>query len=313
MKRNDIRAKLGNIEQLAGIREVRDAVANLRLIEAWNGRLRFAVLADQGFDIGPLSLDGKNRVFLAKGGLAHRTEGDILGGLFFTCGPDNAGPAEGKLPMHGSFRTTPATSISTRAEWVRDAYRLTICGEVRYASLFGGNIVLRRTIETEYDSTELTVTDTVVNEGFTPRPLMLLYHINAGYPLLDEGVEIRLPECVSCLREAKQQPVPDSTWNRMPAPASSAPEKVFYHEGICGQAQLQVYNPVNGMGMAVSYDAAQLPVLTQWISPMAGDYALGLEPGNCHVESLSGESQWNGVEVLESGASKQVNIRFTFC
>ena len=311
MKKNDICAKLGNIEQLAGIREVRHSATNMRLIEVWNGRLQFTVLADQGFDIGPLSLDGKNRVFLAKGGLAHRTEGDILGGLFFTCGPDNVGPAEGKLPMHGSFRTTPATHISTCAQWVGEAYRLTVCGEVRHASLFGGNVVLRRTIETEYGSTELTVTDTITNEGFTPWPLMLLYHINAGYPLLDEGVEIRLPERKSYLRETRQL-VADSEWNRMPAPAAGAAERVYYHEGIRGHAQLQVWNETAGEGMTVSYDAAQLPVLTQWISPMAGDYALGLEPGTCHVERLSGEAKWNGPEVLQAGESKQIDLKIAF-
>ncbi len=313
MERNAICGKLGHIEQLAGIREVRDSVTGTRLIEVWNGALQFTVLADRGFDIGPLFLNGKNRVFLAKGGLGHRTESDIMGGLFFTCGPDNVGPAEGDLPMHGSFRATPASHIETRAAWVDGKYRLRVCGEVRYGSLFGGSIVLRRVIETEYGSSELTVSDTITNEGFTPWPLMLLYHINAGFPFLDEGVEIHLPKCVSYLREAKRQPVADDAWNRMPAPAPGAPERVYYHEGISGMARLRIKNPANGAETTVSYDAEQLPVLTQWISPMAGDYALGLEPGNCHVEGLSGEAQWNGAEILESGMSKRTNLHFTFC
>lgn len=311
MEQKEICARLGNIEQLAGFREVRSSVTNLRMIEVWNGRLQFTVLADQGFDIGPLSLDGKNRVFLAKGGLAHRTEGDILGGLFFTCGPDNVGPAEGNLPMHGSFRTTPAVHVSTCGEWAGDSYRLTIRGEVRYASLFGGNIVLRRTIETAYNSPELKVMDTITNEGFTPWPLMLLYHINAGYPLLDEGTEIHLPERTSYLRETRL-PVEDAAWNRMPAPAAGEPEQVYYHEGVRGHAQLVVHNPATGSGMTICYDAEQLPVLTQWISPMAGDYALGLEPGNCHVESLSGEKARGTVEFLQPGQSKRVDLKIAF-
>lgn len=311
MDRKTLCERLGNIEQLAGIRETRDSVTNQRLLEVWNGRLRFTVLADRGFDVGSLSLDGRNQVFQAKGGLAHKPAGDIFGGLFFTCGPDNVGPAEGKLPMHGSFRTTPATKVSAETFWQEDAYRLRLRGQVRHAALFGGNILLERTIETSYDSAALTVTDTITNEGFTPWPLMLLYHINAGYPLLDEGAEISLPPCETYLREGLV-PVEDSAWNRMPAPAPGAPEKVYYHEGVQGEACLQVKNPVDGHSMTIRYHADALPVLTQWISPMAGDYALGLEPGTCHVESLSGEERRGTLQYLQPGRSKQVTITFEF-
>ena len=302
---------LGNIEQLAGIREVYDHTSNMRLIEVWNGRLQFTVLADQGFDVGPLFLDGRNQVFQAKGGLAHRTEADIFGGLFFTCGPDNVGPAEEKLPMHGSFRTTRASHISAQAGWEDGKYRLKISGELRHASLFGGNIVLRRTIRTDYGSTGLYVTDTIQNEGFTPWPLMLLYHINAGYPLLDEGTEVHLPSCKTYAREAGR-PTVDSEWDTMPAPKISEPERVYYHEGIQGKAQLQIQNTAAGHGMTISYDAEQLPVLTQWISPMAGDYALGLEPGTCHVEGLSSEKERGTLEVLQPGERKQIEVSFSF-
>ena len=311
MDRKTLCAKLGNIEQLSGIREMRDNVTGQRLMEVWNGRLRFTVLADRGFDVGPLSLDGRNQVFLAKGGLAHKPAGDILGGLFFTCGPDNVGPAEEKLPMHGSFRTTPATKVSAETFWQEDAYRLRLQGQVRHAALFGGNVLLCRTIETDYNSTTLTVTDTITNEGFTPWPLMLLYHINAGYPLLDEGAEISLPPCETYLREGLV-PVEDSAWNRMPAPAPGAPEKVYYHEGVRGKACLQVKNPADGHSMTIRYDAEELPMLTQWISPMAGDYALGLEPGTCHVESLSGELARGTLQYLQPGQSKRVTITFEF-
>ena len=64
--------------------------------------------------------------------------------------------------------------------------------------------------------------------------------------------------------------------------------------------------------MTIRYHADTLPVLTQWISPMAGDYALGLEPGTCHVESLSGEERRGTLQYLQPGQSKQVNITFEF-
>ncbi|WP_455583028.1 aldose 1-epimerase family protein [Dysosmobacter sp.] len=311
MKKEALCEKLGNIEQLAGIREVRDTVTNMRLIDVWNGRLRFTVLVDRGFDIGPLSLDGRNQVFQARGGLAHRTRNDILGGLFFTCGPDNAGPAEDGLRMHGSFRTTPAVHVSTQAHWVQDRYHLALCAEVRHASLFGGSIVLRRTIETDYDCPALSVKDCIINEGYAPWPLMLLYHINVGYPLLQPGTQLTLPPCKTRLRENQQAAEP-CQWNRMPSPRAGALEQVYYHEGIAGPARLLVQNTESRHGLTICYDADALPVLTQWVSPAAGDYALGLEPGTCHVEGLSGERRLGSLEMLDAGACKQVQLSFSF-
>ncbi len=311
MDEANICSYLGNIEQLAGIREVYDCTAGMRLIEVWNSRLHFKILADRGFDIGPLSMDGKNRVFLSKGGLAHRAESDILGGLFFTCGPDNVGPAEASLPMHGSFRTTRASHISTQAQWEDGKYCLTISGELRHACLFGGNIVLHRTIRTDYGSATISVTDTIRNDGFMPYPLMLLYHINAGYPMLDENAKVSLPACKTYLREGLK-PAVDSEWNSMPIPGVNQPERVYYHEGIRGRAQIQILNTATHCGMTISYHADQLPILTQWISSMAGDYALGLEPGNCHVEGLSGEKARGTLNVLQPGECKHVELQFSF-
>lgn len=304
-QRGTLMRMTGSMEQLAFVRQMREETTGMRIIEVENGRLRFTVLPDRGLDIASLRLDGTNVTFLAKAGLSHRTQEDILGGLFFTCGPDNVGPAEPArgLPMHGSFRTATACHLGVDACWENDRYVLRIRGELRYASLFGSNIVLRRVIETAYGETVLTIRDELTNEGFAPHPLMLLYHINAGYPLLDAGTQVDIPPSTVYERDTGDV-APDIAWNTMPAPTDHAPEKVFYHEGMTGKIEMRVRHPSGSPVLTVRYHADELPVLTQWISPASGAYAMGMEPGICHVQGLSEELARGTVQMLEAGERK---------
>jgi hypothetical protein len=41
--------------------------------------------------------------------------------------------------------------------------------------------------EADLGGTEIRLADTVVNAGFDRTPHMFLYHVNVGWPLLDEG------------------------------------------------------------------------------------------------------------------------------
>ena len=64
---------------------------------------------------------------------------------------------------------------------------------MREGELFGENLVLRRSIETVYGFKTVAIIDEIENQGFRDEPLMLLYHINIGYPLLDAGTELLAP------------------------------------------------------------------------------------------------------------------------
>ena len=316
------RRHVGSMQQLAYVRQMccmEGRASGMRMVEVENGRLHFEVMADKCLDIASLRLDGRNLTFLSKNGLQGRASYDtsgaeaqrsIMGGLFFTCGPDNVGPPHrfdgADMPMHGRFRTTPAEHLCSDACWCGDEYRLRVSGEMRVGMLFGENIVLRRTIETAWNSPRITIRDEIVNEGFADVPLMLLYHINAGYPLLGEGAEIVIPSgCVLPRDEAARQGL--DAWSRMEAPEPLAPEQVFYHEQLPERMRAGVRAP-DGHALWVSYDTRELPVLTQWKSRAAGDYVVGLEPGNCHVEGIAAEQRRGTLQTLAPGEKKQVTL-----
>jgi hypothetical protein len=61
------------------------------------------------------------------------------------------------------------------------------------ARLFGENLVLGRKIICKYGENKITINDTVENLGFRKEALMLLFHFNMGYPLLDEDAILVTP------------------------------------------------------------------------------------------------------------------------
>ena len=293
--------RVGSMEQLAYIRPVKyleGRAGGLRAFDVQNGPLEFQVLADKAMDVGQMRFKGVNFTFLSKPGLQGRNPYDtrgqeaqrsIMGGLFFTAGLENiCAPCvvDGKeYPMHGRIRTTPAVHLSSRAGWEGEDYVLRLSGESREAELFGENMLLRRTIETRYGSPSITITDEIENQSFRPEPLLLLYHINIGYPLLDEGTELLLPTRSVAPRD-ETSAGHETRWNVMDAPKDNEPEYVFIHEPAPapdGTVTAAVINEKLGLGLKLTYSAASLPRFMEWKSTASGDYVLGLEPANASV------------------------------
>ena len=59
--------------------------------------------------------------------------------------------------------------------------------------MFAEDLHLHRRIEADVGGGEIRITDRVVNHGFRPTPHMFFYHVNLGYPLLDEGARYLAP------------------------------------------------------------------------------------------------------------------------
>ncbi len=94
----------------------------------------------------------------------------------------------------------------------------------------------------------MRIEDTVENEGFEPQPLLLLYHMNLGWPLLDETARLIGPG------EPGKSPEPRDgearsrldTWDRFAAPTQGFRERVFYHRpkaGEDGWTEARLENP----------------------------------------------------------------------
>lgn len=325
MEQKKVRRKVGNMEQLASVRRMQyqDGLAGgLQGIEVKSGPLRYVIAIDKCLDIVEASYQGININFLSKPGLQNRQHYDsngfqaqrsIMGGLFFTCGTDNVGTPdlEIPLPMHGTLRQTPATHICSEAFWEGDKYTLRVSGEIRQAALFEENIVLKRTIETVFGEDTIKIHDEYRNDGFKKAPFMILYHWNLGHPFLDEGCEIRIPSQKAVLRgEENETKLP---WGQIEPPTDNLAEQVFFHEVLPnekGLVTVGMYNPALDMTAQIEYCKEQLPLFTQWKSMASGDYVVGLEPCNCHVNGRKWEEENQSLKYINPGEIKEVSLNF---
>lgn len=326
MREKELGRLVGSMQQVAGVRPViysEGRATGLKAFEVKNGPLHYQVLADKCLDIGDCSYKGVTVSFLSKPGLMGRnhydTHGDealrsIMGGLLFTCGFENICPPcvdEGKeYPMHGRMRTTPAEHLSADAFWQDDQYRIRISGEMREAELFGENMLLRRSIESVYGEKTITVRDEIKNCAYRPEPLMLLYHFNIGYPLLQEGAQLLLPTRKITPRDELSSL---ERWDIMDAPKDNALEQVYTHQlasDANGNTFAALVNDTLQLGIMLEFNQKYLPKFMVWKSIASGDYVLGLEPANASVLGRLHQKK-EGLHMLAPFASETIEIRIT--
>ncbi|NUR89992.1 MAG: aldose 1-epimerase family protein [Nonomuraea sp.] len=303
--------RLGDPRQHARIeRFVEEETGERRIRVATGGGLEFDVHPDRCLDLGMISANGVQLAWLGPrdtggGGDWRRT---FRGGLMATCGLDTFGSPsadEGEeYGLHGAIGTHAATEVSTSS-----GDELVITGSVRQARLFAENLVLHRRITTRVGSNRVEVHDTVVNDGFEAAPQMLLYHLNLGWPVLDQDAVLDLPSDRVTPRDADAERGLDS-WGSFGPPYRGFREQVFRHD-LPPDTTVTARLSSGRASLAVEVDTATLPWMFQWKMLGQGAYVLGLEPANCPVIEGRASARKAGVlPVLEPGERRDYHLAF---
>jgi len=275
--------RISNIAQVASLRRYHlagGAQDRLEVIDCDNGKLRFLLNVSKACDIMQLYHKGQNVSFISKNGFTKR-EAPFLnrfeGGMLYTCGLDNTGDREG-YEMHGRFHNTPAEIL--RAECNEDG--ITVEAAIRDTSLFGQSLVMRRRITSALGSDHLIIEDTLCNEGFRDEEYCLLYHINVGYPMLDEGARILADPAEYFARNDFSRENAETRYE-ISASVPNQPECCYYLS--LREPQIALVNERLGKVFRLSYTKDTLPYFLEWKSMASGDYALGLEPSTTMLDS----------------------------
>ncbi|MGV9769095.1 aldose 1-epimerase family protein [Microbacterium sp. NPDC003461] len=291
----------------------------LRMITG--GGLEIDVHPDRALDLGHATVRGVPVAWISPTGIGSphlaehggtewlRTFG---GGLLATCGLDTFGPPSTddgvEYPMHGRVGTTPASVSEIR---VADG-ELRIAGEVRQAKVFQENLVLRRTLTAPLGGTEITITDTVTNEGLSPAGHLVLYHANFGWPLLDERAALEIPSRRVTPRDAAAA-AGVARWAEIEPPQPGFAEQVFLHDFSAGEGRAVIDNPAVDVRCELLFDAKTLPALHQWKMSGVGHYVMGLEPANVgHIQGRARARADRVLPVLEVGESVTYSLTFRF-
>jgi hypothetical protein len=297
--------RVGSLDQIARVDsfvETDGPGRGARLLRVINGGgLEFDVHPDRGLDIGAASFDGLSLAWLSSTGItapaAYEPEGrgwlrTFGGGLVTTCGLDSFGPPaddeDGVVGMHGRVGHLPAklTTVDASPERIR------IAGTVRQASVFAENLALRREISTGVGSGTLTISDTVTNEGASSSPLMVLYHVNLGWPLLDAGTTLEIPAASVAPRDPDAEAGMGHQYE-IGAPVEGFREQLFIH--TAGPERFaRVTNKARGLELTLHYSESLL-ALFEWKMTATKHYVLGLEPANTPEIRGRAAARANGV------------------
>ena len=324
---NDLRRRVGNMDQIAGVRLVQLDDGNERPTRAavltTGAGLEVTVLLDRCLDIAAASYQGQALGWRSTTGDVapqyYEAEGirwlrSYFGGLVTTCGLNNVGAPEAGSELsgnglHGRIGNTPARNVKVTQEWQGDDYVIAVEGTMRQTALFHENLTLTRRVHTKLGEKRFWIEDRITNEGFKATPYMLLYHCNIGWPVVDEGSEMLSPSRHVAPRDDIARDGKED-WNRFHGPTHDYAEKVYFHDMVAdddGFVTAAIVNDGfsrgNGLGAYVRYTQASLPRFTEWKMLGEQDYVVGLEPCNCGVEGKHIDEELGLLKELDPGAT----------
>lgn len=334
--RADLLRRVGRLDQVAGVRLVTlgdAAERGVRVLEFRTGTgFAFDVLVDRAFDIGRCEYAGRSLAWHSGVGFAGpwfyewRDLGFLRnwgGGLLTTCGLDHAlfmaedtaeqyhyppKPTE-TFGLHGRVSNRPARLAGYGERWEGDEAVLWAEGETLQASVFGERLMLRRRIEARIGESSFTIHDEVENVGWDPTPHMLLYHVNVGFPVVDEYSELLVP---ARSVEARGDHALDG-YTTLEKPKPAFVEEAYEHDvatEASGTVPVGVVNRALGLGLYEIYRRDQLPFHFMWRMLGEGTYVVGIEPcTNRTAGRLDARERGELIE-LEPGDLRSYELEF---
>ena len=337
-----LRRRVGHMSQLGGVRLLTSdngPSRGVRLLEFRTGTgLSFEIGVDRGFDIGRADYRGAALGWLPPtllpGPWYFEDQANFgwlragLGGFNNTCGlihignPETADVAHYNFParvvdrygVHDRAALIPAEIVSLDERWEGERYVMQAVGRVTQAQTYGENLVLTRTYRAVLGESAFTMEDIVENRGYLPTEHMLLYHINAGYPFVDEGAELIAPSLgTPRLLFGDADPADRASWSRFIAPQKNWVQQTFEHRmrpDAKGEVEVAIFNPrlFGGTGLSVAYDAATLPNYIEWRMMGEGQYAVGIEPCS-NGFGRAAVKEAGALIVLQPGESRRYRLR----
>lgn len=319
---------LGSIQQLAGIKSYTYNSGKENGIKAFmvnNGSgMEFEVLADRGMDIGLTRFKGMPISFFSKNGMVspylhEDTEQgffrSFIPGMLTTCGITSMGTAcidEGiPLGVHGRQSNTPAEDVSIYQEWENNCFVMKLRGKIAETQFFGAHMVLTREITCHMGENLIRIHDIVENKGYEDTPIMMLYHINFGFPLLSESAVLYTSENTIITPRTERAAKGIDKCYVFEAPKHRYKEQVFYHtypESSSRNAVAGIYNQDLSIGGFVRFKKDTLPYLVEWKQMGEGDYALGLEPGTWCCEGRAEARKRKELKLLAPSECMEFDI-----
>lgn len=281
-----------------------------------NGKgLEMDVSLDRNADISSLSFKGINLSYLSPCGYVASSYYDDKGdgflksftaGFLTTCGLTTFGSpsvdAGESLPLHGTIANTPCS----HSFYLVNEDEILVHSLTKDETIFTHKLVLKRKIAMSLSSNRFILEDQVINNGDKITPLMLLYHINLGYPFLDGNLLLHIPS-ISIRGRTPNAEKSIETALKMEKPTPGYVERCYYHK-IKNRAHVYTFNKKLNIGLELSFDTKDLPCFTEWKMMGIRDYVLGIEPGTNYPDGRAAARKENVLSFLAPGEEKKFRV-----
>ena len=321
---------VGDMSQVAGIRRAELVEGNERgadLVEVFNASgLCFSLLPGRALDIASAHYKGMSLCFRSKTGdvgpAFYEPEGygwmrGSYLGLLTTCGLTFVGhpevdpqEEEEELPLHGRLSYIPAKNVLAEGGWEGEDYVVRVRGKMREHIVFGPCLEMTREISTTLGESCIRIRDRVENLGADPTPLMVVYHTNPGFPLLDAGTRLVLHSRRTTEWLEDREVVPDD-YTLVSAPRKKAHDDVYIHRPLAdrrGNVHVGLINDRLELGLYWKFPRRELPILNQWQHFHRGTYVSGIEPGNCSVLGRVWNRKHKALQYIQPGEVREFHL-----
>jgi hypothetical protein len=312
--RSELLKRVGHVRQVGGVSLLEAAegpARGVRLLEFRTGTgFSFQVGVERGMDVGACEYQGASLTWIPPTQLAgpwyfeQQTEfgwlRTALGGFCNSCGmvhignPETASVAHYNFParpserygVHDRMALLPGELVHYGQRWEGDECILEAEGRVTQAQAYGENLMLTRRYTARLGESRFMMHDEIENAGYLPVEHMLLYHINTGFPFVDEGSELMAPfDAPPAVLFGDADPMQPESYSRFIAPQPNWTQQTFEHRMRAdehGRVPVAIVNPQlgrrGGQGLYVIYNRQQLPNYIEWRMMGEGQYAVGIEP-----------------------------------
>jgi hypothetical protein len=215
------------------------------------------------------------------------------------------------LTLHGRIANLPAQEVELIAQR-EPPFAITIRGVVHERMMHGPKLELTTEFSTVPKSKSFRINDAVTNRGGQRQEFQMLYHLNFGPPLLEEGSRLLAPaEVVTPFNEQSAKDV--RQYDQFGGPVAGFVEQVYAIQPLAdrtGHTALMLRNKAGDLGASLRYDTHELPYLTLWKNLAAREdgYVVGIEPGTNYPNNRRIERQHGRVPSLSPGESHYMAI-----
>jgi len=268
---------VGDLRQLASVQRIalRDGPDAGQPLIAFStgGGLTFDVKENASLDIRSLHYRGIPVGWRHPAGDQHNRE-RALTGFLVTCGLENVRAPRDGMAQHGTLALSPVRLTGLGEDWDAAVPHLHVTGEITHPMPCGAVLRLRRRLSAPIGGASLTIEDEVTNVSALPAEMMILYHLNFGFPLAAPGCEVRLgADRLMGIDAAGDQPPPSTP--DVPHCRETHGAAITLHRPPLGSWP--------GIGARLTTRGDTLPYIQTWRDARPARNILALEPVNCDL------------------------------